>query len=704
MALIPKVFAGMAIGMAALAASTPAAADGALRTVLVIDASSSMRATDPKELRKVAAELFVDLTRDGDQLAVVGFDGASRDAMPALVTIRGSGDRDAVKRAIRAVGNDGNWTDFTAGFDGARRILAATPRGPGDQDLVVFLTDGRCDPDPRGPIVEAAKTLGGGKSKVEEVCQQRVFDEQIPGLGKARVYAVGLSKSAPRVFLEELGRRTGGIGVATDRADELPHLFADIYARLFGGRLVEGPAASTISVTVDEGASSIDVVLVGPPKLGMRLFDPAGTEVDKGNARPEAVYFSDGPAYRMFRIDKPAAGAYRLDVDANGKGGRYAVLQNFDLALDFPGLPELVEVGKPLPVTLRLATPGGKASPAAFSARHSFSLLATEGAAACNDAAFAAAVPVAIRMRPDGTHEASMTPTKKGALCLVGRMAPGESGVLTREVRSRTVRVVPPIHLKASVAAPFGHVKQEQQGSATISLDGSEVGESMIAGLEITGLGDGMSFSHRNFEIAPGGPRTFKVSLGVGRDSPPGPREIGVRIVPLKPSGFADRAVSVTIPVSVVPLSFWERYGRNIQIGLAALFGLVLVLGMIIPARFRRTAILHYEDRRDPDMPREAKFPLGAKARAGLYRSAKIMLGPAGPVRKAGVVELRAGPGGAVFAQPLGGRKAKELPRDTEFGGAEPRELQLVKGWFRVSPGVKYEIDGTGLVFFWSIR
>jgi hypothetical protein len=43
-------------------------------------------------------------------------------------------------------------------------------------------------------------------------------------------------------------------------------------------------------------------------------------------------------------------------------------------------------------------------------------------------------------------------------------MAPGESGVLTREVRSRIVRVVPPIHVKASVTAPFGNVKQETTG------------------------------------------------------------------------------------------------------------------------------------------------------------------------------------------------------------------------------------------------
>ncbi|HMY17153.1 MAG TPA: hypothetical protein PKA58_12595, partial [Polyangium sp.] len=179
---------------------------------------------------------------------------------------------------------------------------------------------------------------------------------------------------------------------------------------------------------------------------------------------------------------------------------------------------------------------------------------------------------------------------------------------------------------------------------------------------------------------------------------------IAIRIVPQKPAGFEDRAISVSIPVTVVPLSFWERHGRKIEVALIGFLGFFLLFGLALPARFRRTAILHYIDRRDPDMVRESKFPLGAKARAGLYRSAKVLLGHAGPVRKGGVILLRAGAGGAVFAHPLGGQKVKELPRDSEFDGAEAREVKMTNGGFRASPGVKYEIEGSGLVFFWTLR
>jgi hypothetical protein len=132
------------------------------------------------------------------------------------------------------------------------------------------------------------------------------------------------------------------------------------------------------------------------------------------------------------------------------------------------------------------------------------------------------------------------------------------------------------------------------------------------------------------------------------------------------------------------------------KLGAGGLVLLILVLGYALPARFDRRAVLHYRDVRDPDLPREATYPLGVKARAGFYRGARLLVGPTGPVRAGGVVELRPAPGRGVTARPLGGRPAKELPRD-ESGG-EPRPVVLKEGVFRCAPGVQYEIEGAGLV------
>ena len=127
-----------------------------------------------------------------------------------------------------------------------------------------------------------------------------------------------------------------------------------------------------------------------------------------------------------------------------------------------------------------------------------------------------------------------------------------------------------------------------------------------------------------------------------------------------------------------------------------------MLLGIVVPARFKRSLVLHYKDVRDPDLPRESSYPLGVKAKAGFYRKARLLLAATGPVRAGGVIELSPAPGGGVIAKPLGGRKIQELPREDTSGlgmTGEPRDVPLVKGQFRCSPGARYEVAGAGLVF-----
>lgn len=707
--------AACALGLALLWAGTAAAA-GVLRTVLVIDASSSMRSTDPKELRKVAAELYVDLAREGDELAVTGFDGAARESMGAFTPIRGISDREALKQAIRAVGNNGSWTDFTAGLLEGKRLLDAAPDEPGDQEFIVFLTDGRCDPDPKGALAEAAKAAkaAGSTKRVEEICQDKVLGEILPSLGRARVFAVGLSRSAPKAFLETMGQRTGGVGLATDKAEELPRVFADVFARLLGSRLIEGESAPSLDIAVGEGMLTLDVLVVGPPALSMKLLDPSGGEAPTSNQTPAEFYFADNPAYRLLKVTRPASGTWKLGVGGPGKGGRYAVLQNLDLRLELVELPDVMEIGKPRIQKIRLATPGGKMPPAEFLSRHELTLLAAEAPSKCDEALRAQVAKGAARIKvarsKEGGWEHTLLPLQRGEICFEAILSPLQGGVLSRVTQSKPVRIVPPLKLSAK-ATPFGSVKQGESTKAELSFDGSELGEAIEADLA-TVVAPGAENPLKDLELRPktvalepGGKNTFELVLVADRDAKGGARSIEVRVTPSKPKGYEDRAASAVLSVTVVPLTFWERYGTWVKIISGSVLGLFLLIGLIAPARFRRGTMLYYKDARDPDLPREGSYPLAAKAKAGFYRGAKAMLGPTGPVRAGGVVELLAGPGGGVLARPLGGRKAREVPRDEEGTPvAEGREVPLKNGTFRVLPGARYAIDGAGLTFWVTAR
>jgi hypothetical protein len=677
-----------------------ARAEGTLRTVLVIDASSSMLSTDPRELRKVAAELFVDLARYGDEIAVTGFDGGARESTGGFIAIRTPDDRVRLKNAIRAVGKNGAWTDFTQGLGEAKRLLDTAKKEAGDQSFVVFLTDGRCDPDPKGPLTEAARAA---KIGVETFCKQKVLDTLVPALGGARLYAVGLSRSAPREFLEEASRRTGGAGVATDNAEELPKMFADVYARLLGSTLVDGPSAETIPIEVEEGAVSLDVVVVGPKTLTARLFRPDGAEVPTDNARPDVQYFVDSPAYRFFKVTLPPVGAFQLKLGARGAGGRYAALQNLDLRLGFVEPPDVLEIGKQATFVVRLATPGGRTPNPAFLDRHKVAVAAAYKER-CSEP-WLETVTHALTRDARGTYGFTLGARAPGHLCLVADLTPGPGGVLTRKSKMVDVRLVQPLHLAATAAA-FGPVKQGKSAKASLDLSGSEIGEAIEADLALAER-PGLGFSPGQIALEPKGPRTFELSMNVDRDARPGPVTLKLSIRPTRPRGYEDRAIDADVTIDVVPLTFWERYGFWIKVGSGIVLFLFLLAGMVLPGRFKRALILHYKDVRDPDLAREATYPLGVKAKAGFYRGAKLLLAATGPVRAGGVITLSPAPGGGVIARPLGGRRVKELPREDASGmglSGEAREVPLVKGAFRCAVTTRYEVDGAGLQFWIDVR
>ncbi|MBK8256077.1 MAG: VWA domain-containing protein [Polyangiaceae bacterium] len=678
--------------VAALLISGSAFAEGTLRTVLVIDASSSMLSTDPKELRKVAAELFVDLARYGDEIAVTGFDGGPRESTGGFIAIKSPEDRQKLKAAIRAVGKNGAWTDFTAGLGEAARLLSGAKKEAGDQSFVVFLTDGRCDPDPKGALGEAARAAKTGS---EALCKQRVLESSIPALKDSRVYAVGLSRSAPKEFLEEAARLSGGVGIATEKAEELPRIFAEVYARLLGSTLVEGPSSELVSIAVDEGALSLDVVVVGPPTLRAQLIRPDGREVSTANAKPELEYYSDTPQYRFYKVAMPPVGNFQLKLSGGAKAGRYAALQNLDLRLSLHEMPDVLEIGSKVTFKARLATPGGRVPAPAFLDRHVVAF-----AAAFKERCSDPWLQRATRGVPRGADNMwgfTITMQKATRLCILAEMAPGPGGVLSRKTAMMEARLIPPIHLK-STPLNFGKVKQDAKAKASLDMSASEVGTDLTLSAALVGRSD-LTLKPDTVKLEQKGERVFEFSIHVDRNATPGPATLTVTLKPTEPTGFENRAIDVDLTVDVVPLTFWERYGFWIKVGVGIFLFFFILIGIAGPARFRRNMMLHYEDRRDPDLPREATYPLGVKATPGFYRGAKLFVAATGPVKKGGVVELTPAPGGGVFARILGSQKALELPRPDAMGMAgEPRDVPIVKGRFRMSAGTRYEVAGSGLV------
>jgi hypothetical protein len=644
------------------------------RTVLVIDASSSMRKTDPRGLRKIAAELFVDLARDGDSIAVAEFDESARDTSGGFVRIDGIAARDKLKQAIRGVGDAGSWTNFTAGLREAQRLLAADGANKGGQDLVVFLTDGKCEPGPKVP---------------EAQCLAAVFDEVVPGLRGVRVYPIGLSKAAPRDFLEELGRRTGGIGAVALDAKQLPVLFANVYARLLGSRLAEGTLTEKASFKVYDGAESLDLVVMGKERKTGQLVDPSGRATPIDNAKPDRYYFVAATEYRFYKIAKPAAGTWTLEVEP-GAERSFASLQHFDLDLAMVDAPGVLEMGQKARLRARLASPGGAVPPADFLDRHRlFAVMTVDGREVRADMA-----------RQGDGWQVEQAMDKQGAVPIRFILEPAADGVLWRESGVlATVQVVPPVRLKLTATAARS-IKQGTSGPVELDLTGSEIGTD----LELQLAAAGYTITPTTVKLPRQGSRKLDITIQVPRDGATGVVRIPITAKPTL-AGFEDRTVTTQLELTIVPLTFWERHGTKLLVGAGGLVLLLLLLGILSPATFARRTVLHYIDVRDPDLERKSSYPLGAKAKRGFYRPARVHIGPSGPVKKGGTVVLTAVSGNRVVARPLSSAaRVVRAPGEDEPAADDRPAIPLKDGAFTMSAGTRYEIEGSGLRFWFETK
>lgn len=654
---------------AALAASGVARAE-AFRTLIMIDASSSMRRTDPQKLRKVAAELYVDLARDGDFVAVSQFDAAAKDVSGGFLQITGPAVRDRLKDAVRSIGDDGQWTDFGAAFEAVRQAFSAPSLG-GEKRFLVFLTDGRCEPAPEEPryLKDGEKPEKGRKASEEREsrCKQFVLSQALPAIPGVEMEVVGLSKGAPREFLEEIGRRTGGRAVVTEKAEDLPHLFAKIHAFNSGSKVAA--ASKDNEVAVDKLVASLDLVVVAPKDVELSIARPDGSPLA---AEDRGLYVVRSERYRFWHVPKPAEGRWTVKCGRKLGAGAVAAIQNYDLTLKVQA-DESATVGHPLEVRVALAAgEGGGLPEASFLARHVFSAKARIDGAVQD---------LPLQDAGDGTRVGRLVPAKAGEIELTARVEPGPDGAITRVSPPVKIAVVPP--LKLEVEAPFtlGALKPGQTIAKPLDLGKSEfLGE---VKLEVQAVGMPLVARPKKVVLKVD-ERRFDFEFEVPSDQPPGPVSGVVVLTPQSKPYLGREGVRVQVAATIVPLTFWESHGGKVVSGALLLLLAFVFAGFKTPARFPKKIRVWYQDKPNGD---EGDFGLWMRGKPGFYRPGTFRIGGGGPIRRASplLCEIVA-TGDGIVVRPAKGRGVKG-PDDTHT-----RE-------FRPTYQAKYEPE-EGLVFW----
>lgn len=225
-------FAGGAAGQTIFSLlPKPAQAETARTDVAIaLDSSGSMRSffffgSDPRGLRRDAAQKLVDLLGLGDRVAIIGFNHTSSVLQP-LTRLESNAVRRQVKKAIKRIGNDGG-TNLDAGLASSIEQLVAAG---GSQNGSGESRTGRTN--------ESQKSTDGGGSR--KVSQYVIF--LTDGMGEyhsstiepalaagIKIYTIGLGNGVNRELLESIATPTGGQYFPVEKAEDLWKTFERIY-------------------------------------------------------------------------------------------------------------------------------------------------------------------------------------------------------------------------------------------------------------------------------------------------------------------------------------------------------------------------------------------------------------------------------------------------------------------------------------------
>lgn len=240
--------------------------------VVVLDASGSMKNTDPNGLRYEAiSQFFGLLAEQGNALGGVVFH-TELAAEETLTEITDQSGKDTVMDMLKSIPSNGGWTNTGAGL--ARAVEMIKQDGAADlPSVILFLSDGN--------------TAMASKEETQASLDQKAEALQAAREQGIQIYSVCLNanKGADVSEMQQLADATGGVFREVTKAEDLQDVFNTFYDLIYG--------TSTITVVDDYlpdsgrletpfevpgiGVEEVNIIVYGNTTK-MSLLKPDGSE------------------------------------------------------------------------------------------------------------------------------------------------------------------------------------------------------------------------------------------------------------------------------------------------------------------------------------------------------------------------------------------------------------------------------------------
>lgn len=346
-----------------------------LAVFIVMDASGSLKQTDPRGARKIAAEIFLSLLEPNDMISIIEFE---KDAKVLLPLIQAS-ERKKATEIIEKIGQTGEFTDYRKALDITSKELEKI-KDPNLSKMIIFFTDGILEPDLTDSIyapyhqeylreMKYSKQASERESirkkynelvipKTERIIYEEILPEIVEKAGE--IYSIGLTESANTGLLKDLSTKT------TKHEEEthffLANSFTDLtkeFIKVLGCRrpifiahqkngIAEGKLEEGIFLDPYIQKTNFNLVF-DKPGVKSTLFSPSGKEISSTMGIGGVFYnYADFPH---------ESGKWRVQLEGMGPFLLLALAKS-NIEIDLKGLRKNYKCKEPVEFSIRLISEG----------------------------------------------------------------------------------------------------------------------------------------------------------------------------------------------------------------------------------------------------------------------------------------------------------------------------------------------------------
>jgi len=290
--LITAIILNLVLGLTSIEANSEEKQP--LDAVVIMDSSGSMKLTDPKQLRKPAAKLFISLLDTEDRLSVVSF---SSQAWPITFLTQLKTDKQ-LKQALRAtnkVSHKGIHTNIHSALSKGIELLKESDQ-LNREPIIILMSDGQMDV--------------GNKEKSERL-REEIFENLLPQLieHNIKIYSIAFTEASDQELLQEVADATDG-RYALAASDEMLHkVFSKIFEQtkqpdmlpLNENKFIVDPSINEITIIANKDSDSSQIYL--QPPTGNRI---------NSTFKSEKIKWFVSTSFDMITIKNPAEGEWKI--------------------------------------------------------------------------------------------------------------------------------------------------------------------------------------------------------------------------------------------------------------------------------------------------------------------------------------------------------------------------------------------------------